>query len=197
MAILGSALVPTVLEAGKQELLVVASVSPLEVYITDMTKVEEFTQTPTARLNMMGETADYVHLTEVGDLVLAFKEECWNRASVMEILQDNRLKVRLIDYAETIEIEKKMVRTAPEEALEFPVLVAKCSLDSFHGREEKAAKQVEKLVSLGLDYKPVEGEVLGSQDGVTRVKIPSVECQLSEQEPKSRWEAILKKLMKK
>ena len=180
-----------------QELLVIGSVSPLELYITDMTKFEEFSQTPTARLNMMGETADYVHLSQVGDLVLIFKEECWNRASVMEVLPNDQLKVRMIDYPETIEIEKKLVRNAPEEALKFPVLVAKCCLDSFHGREEKAAKQVDKLISLGLDYKPVEGEVLGCQDGVTRVKIPSVECQLSEEEPKSSREAILKKLMKK
>merc|ERR1712227_193383 len=157
-----------------------------------MTKFEEFSQTPTARLNMMGETADYVHLPEVGDLVLAFKEECWNRATVMEIFPNEHLKVRLIDYPETVDIEKKLVRNAPEEALGFPLLVAKCCLDSFHGMGEKAAKQVDKLISLGLDYKPVEGEVLGCKDGVTRVKIPSVECQLSEEEPKSSREAILK-----
>ena len=44
-----------------------------------------------------------------------------------------------------------MVRKAPKEAVDFPVLVGKCCLDSFYGREEEAAKHVNKLESLGLD----------------------------------------------
>ena len=157
----GSSLSPAVLEEGKQSLMVMGCFSPMEIYLA----LKGFPEVAINKLHQMGNSSDYVHLPEDGDLVFVFKEECWNRAKVVEVA-NNILVVELIDYPEIIQVEKMMVRKAPKEVLDYPVLVGKCSL------EEKAAKHVDKLMT--LQYQTVEVEVLGSQDGVTRVKIPCI-----------------------
>ena len=149
------------------------------------------------RLNKIGDDSDYVHILKAGDLILAFQEDNWNRATVVD---PNVLKIKFVDFPEVVQIEKKMLRKAPREVLELPVLVARCVLHSFYGREEEAAGMVEKLKSLELNYATVEGEVVGSQDGMFKVKIPSVESQLVPPEVPAKVssrEALLLKLRKK
>ena len=58
------------------------------------------------------------------------------------------------------------------------MLAIKCGLDYFFGKEEEASRQVEKLRSLGLECQILEGEVLGSQGGLTWVKILAIESKL-------------------
>ena len=152
---LGSSLSPAVIEKGKQSLMVMGCFSPTEIYLALKGFPKEFIN----KLHELGENSDYVHLPEDGDLVFVFKEQCWNRAKVVRSLPNNIIVV------EIIQVEKRMVCKAPKEALDFPVLVGKCCLDSFYGKEEEAAKHVDKLRSLGLEYLTVEVEVLGSKDG--------------------------------
>ena len=172
-----------------------ASFSPMEMYVTTMSLFEEFSDIPTRKMDEIGKLSDYVHLCQEGDLVLAFRENVWNRA---KILDPNTLTVQFIDYPEIVQMEKKLLRKATKEVLEFPVLVAKCGLAAFYGRQEEAL-MVEKLQDLKLDYKPVEGEVLELQEGLTKVSIPSVESQLLPAEPASKNSraSILQKLRKK
>ena len=131
--------------------------------------------------------------------MLVYKENCWNRAVVEEVLANGNILAELLDFPEVLEVEKSQLRQAPKTTLEFPVLAAKCALDCFYGKEKEASKQVEKLRNLELDFKIEEGEVLGSQDGLTRVKVPAIESQLVELVPatKSSRQDIMKKLLKK
>ena len=188
------------LEAGKQELLVLSCPSPLEIYVSSKAAVIAFNEIDAVAINNIGETADFVHFLKVGQLVLVFKEAVWNRAEVVEeVLASGNVRVKLLDFPEVLEVEKSQLRQAPQSLLEFPVSAVKCGLDCFYGKEEEAAKQVEKLLTLGLEFEILEGEVLGTQDGLTRVKIPAIESKLVEpvNTAKSSREAILKKLMKK
>ena len=174
--------------------------SPLEIYVSSEDALRTFNEIGTDAINKIGETADFVHLPKVGQLVLVYKEDCWNRAEVVEeVLASGNVRVKLLDFPEVLEVEKSQLRQAPQSLLEFPVSAVKCGLDCFYGKEEEAAKQVEKLLGLGLEFEILEGEVLGTQDGLTRVKIPAIESKLVEpvNTAKSSREAILKKLMKK
>ena len=194
----GTSLIPAVLEAGKQELVVLSSVSPLELYVSSKDDLINFNEIDA--VNMIGVSADYIHLPRVGQLVLVYKEECWNRAEVVEAaLFNGNIRIRLVDFPEVLEVEKSQLRQAPKSALEIPVLAVKCGLDYFFGKEEEASKQVEKLRSLGMELQILEGEVLGSQEGLTRVKIPAIESKLVETVTVNRYsrEAMLKMLKKK
>ena len=174
--------------------------SPLEIYLASAPDIASFTETAISIIHNIGETSDDIPSPKVGQLVLVFKENCWNRAEVEEEgLANDKILVKLVDFPEYLDVERSQLRQAPRSILKFPVLVAKCALDCFYGKEEEAYKQVEKLRSLDMDFQILEGEVLSSQDGLTRVKIPAIESKLVEPEPapKSSREAMLKKLLKK
>ena len=188
------------LEAGKQEFVVLSCLSPLEIYLSSKDNLSTFNETGCDILDNIGKISDFVHLPKIGQLVLVHKENCWNRALVVEeILASGNILVQLLDFPEVLEVKKSQLRQAPQATLEFPVLAARCALDCFYGKEEEASKVVEKLRSLDMDFQILECEVLSSQDGLTRVKIPAIESKLVEPEsvPKSSREAILKKLLKK
>ena len=182
------------LEAGKQEFVVLSALRPTEIYLSSTNVFTAFNETDCVILDNIGKTADYVHLPKVGQLVLVYKENCWNRAEVVEEgLANGKILINLIDFPELLEVEKSQLRQAPQSTLEFPVLAVKCALDSFYDKEEAASKQVEKLIQI------LQGEVLSCQDGLTRVKIPAIESKLVEPVTvaRSSREAMLKMLKKK
>ena len=186
------------LEAGKQEFVVLSALRPTEIYLSSTNVFTAFNETDCVILDNIGKTADYVHLPKVGQLVLVYKENCWNRAEVVEEgLANGKILINLIDFPELLEVEKSRLRQAPKASLEFPILAAKCALDGFYGKEEEASKQVEKLRSLEVDFQIQEGEVLGCQDGLTRVKIPAIESKLLEQPSVKSSRAAMLKLLKK
>ena len=176
-------------------------ISPMEIYLTSRDDFSTFAETGCDIINNIGSISDYVHLPKVGQLVLADKENHWNRAEVMEekVLANGNILVKLLDFPEVLEVEKSQLRQAPQSTLEFPVLAVKCALDGFYGKEKEASKKVEKLRNLEMDFEILEGEVLGSQDGLTRVKIPAIESKLMEPvlAAKLSREALLKNLLKK
>ena len=141
------------LEAGKQEIVVLSALSPMEIYLSSTAAFAAFNDIGCVILDKTGKNSDYVHLTKVGQLVLVYKENCWNRAVVEEVLANGNILVELLDFPEVLEVEKSQLRQAPETTLEFPVLAAKCALDCFYGKEEEATKQVEKLRSLQVDFR--------------------------------------------
>ena len=188
---------PTVLPVGVQELVVIKAVSPAEIYVTTNAMLNDFLAETTVSLNQIGESSDYVNVNilKAGDLILAYQEDSWNRATVND---PDALQIKFVDFPEVVQKEQALLRQAPREVLQFPVLVAKCCLDSFYGKEEEWS-QVEKMRSLLQEYTPHEGEVVGSQDGVTRIKIPDVESQLvppAAPAKLSKREALLKKFKK-
>ena len=187
------------LEAGKQEFVVLAALSPMEIYLSSQDQLAAFTETGSVILDNIGKIADYVHLPKVGQLVLVYKENCWNRAEVVEEgLANGNILINLLDFPEVLEVEKSQLRQATKAALEFPVLAVKCALDCFYGKEEEASKQEEKLRNLEMDFKMVEGEVLSCQGGLTRVKIHAIESKLVEAVPAAKASrASILKLLKK
>ena len=185
------------LKAGKQEFVVLSALSPMEIYLTSTDGLAAFNEI--GNFDNIGKTSDYVHLPKVGQLVLVYKENCWNRAVVKEEGLDNgNILVSLIDFPEDFEVERSLLRQAPKMAFESPVLAVKCALDCFYGKEEEASKQVEKLRNLQMDFQIQQGEVLSSQDGLTRVKIPAIEEKLVEPVPAAKpSRATILKLLKK
>ena len=188
------------LEAGKQKVVVLSAFSPMEIYLTSKVDLIAFTETACV-IDNIGNTSDFVHLPKVEQLVLVYKENCWNRAEVVEeeVLANGKILVKLLDFPEVLEVEKSQLRQAPQSTLEFPVLAVRCALDGFYGKEKEASKKVKKLRSLEMDFKILDGEVLGSQDGLTRVKIPAIESKLMEPVLAARFsrEALLRNLVKK
>ena len=184
------------LEAGKQEFVVLSALSPMEIYLTSTDGLAAFNEI--GNFDNIGKTSDYVHLPKVGQLVLVYKENCWNRAVVEEVLANGNILVDLLDFPEVFEVEKTQLRQAPQSTLEVPVLAARCALDTFYGKEEEASKKVEKLRSLEMEFKIQEGEVLSCKDGLTRVKIPDIESKLVEPVPAAKSSrAEIFKLLKK
>ena len=163
-----------------------SALSPMEIYLTSGDNLATFSEIDCAILDNIGKTSDYVHLPKAGQVLLVFKEDSWNRAEVMEGLANGKILIKLLDFPEVLEVERSQLRQAPKEAFESPVLAVKCALDCFYGKEEEATKQVEKLRSLEVDYQMQEGEVLGCQDGLTRVKIPAIENKLVEPVPATK-----------
>ena len=174
-----------------------SALSPMEIYLSSKDNVATFSEIDCTILDNIGQNSDYVHFPKVGQVVLVYKENCWNRAEVVEGLANGNILVKLLDFPEVLEVERSLLRQAPKSAFESPVLAAKCALDCFYDKEE-LPKQVEKLRSLEMDFKILEGDVLSCQDGLTRVKIPAIEEKLVEPvpAPKSSRAAILKLLKK-
>ena len=178
--------------------MVLSALSPTEIYLASKENLAIFSEVDCGILDNIGKTTDYVHLPKVGQVVLVFKEDCWNRAEVVEGLANGNILIKLLDFPEVLEVERSLLRQAPKSAFESPVLAAKCALDCFYGKEEEASKQVEKLRSLEVDFKVQEGEVLSCQDGLTRVKIPAIESKLMEPVPTAKpSRAAFLKLLKK
>ena len=74
------------LEAGKQELVVLSALSPMEIYLTSGDNLATFSEIDCAILDNIGKTSDYVHLPKAGQVLLVFKEDSWNRAEVVDLI---------------------------------------------------------------------------------------------------------------
>ena len=112
-----------------------------------------------------------------GDLVVAKVNGIWNRAKILDILPNNFYEVDLFDFTDTAEVGIRDICKPTQEVMEAPVLVTKCALASFYGREEEAKKKevMVKVKSLMMEFEIIKGEVVGEKEGLTWVRIPSVE----------------------
>ena len=182
-----------------QELLIVSVVSPVEFYLSKKENFLEISSSISSLANKVAETGDFVHPVIVGDLVLALRNGKWNRAKIVATLPDNFFTVHLFDLAETAEVELNDLCKATRDLMEFPVLVTKCALHSFQGREKEADKVKEKMKSLMRVYETVKVEVRDDEDGLTMVRLPDVERKLTETEvnltsPSSSRQELIRKL---
>ena len=179
------------LEAGKQKLVMLSARSPVEIYMTTVDKFQSFLET---QYDILERDSDYVHIPKPHQVYLVVVSGLWHRAEVIQAYrEDGKILIKLLDFPKVLEVEGCQLRQAPKAAVEIPLMAVKCALDCFYGKEEEAIKQVEKFGYLPKDYNPHDGEVLGCQDGLTRVKIPDIESKLMEV-TKSNREPLLMRL---
>ena len=182
---------------GEQEFRIISAVSPLHLHLASHHQFQELSRL----VNNAALTADYVNpfTVEEGALVLAESGGVWHRARIINILPNNFFKVDLFDLAVEAEVELNEIGRATEDLMKIPVLVKKCALSSIYGREEESLKLQEKLKSLMVGMDTVKGEVLEEKDGLTMVRIPSIEEKLREDAVPavSKRQALLEKLKSK
>ena len=94
----GSEIKTSSLELGKNELLVLGVVSPMEMYLVTEQQFDQYSDVVAPVIAEVAENADYVLKIQVGDLVLALNDDFWCRAKVVSITDDN-IEVDLFDLA--------------------------------------------------------------------------------------------------
>ena len=112
--------------------------------------------------------------------MLAERDGVWHRARIINVLPENFFKVDLFDFAQEAEVELNEIGRAPEDLMKIPVLVRKCALHSFYGRDEGALKSEEKMRSLMAGLETVTGELVEEKEGLSLIKIPCLEEKLRE-----------------
>ena len=173
-------MVPSALSVGRQRLIILSAVSPLELYLCSLQQFNEFALRTSSQMAHEAKQADYLVEAVVGDFVLAFTEDNWFRAKITDLLPNYRVQLELVDTCDEADVNRNLLRKATVELMKFPTLWTKAKLDSFCGRRKKdAARFSDKVKELMRAYDEVEGIVVElEEDGVVRVKIPSVESQL-------------------
>ena len=175
-------MVPSGLSVGRQSLIILSAISPLELYLCSRQQFDQFAQHTCSQMASEAEQADYLFEAVVGDFVLAFTEDNWFRAKITEILPNYRVRLDLVDTCGDADVNRNLLRKARVEVMKIPTLWTKSKLDSFCGRkEEDAIKSRDKVKELMEAYDEVDGVVVeeeGEEEGVARVQIPSVETQL-------------------
>ena len=164
---------------GRQSLIILSAVSPLELYLCSRQQFEEFAEHTCSLMASEADQADYLFEAVVGDFVLVFTEGNWFRAKITEILPNYRVRLDLVDTFSVAEVNRNLLRKARVEVMKIPTLWTKSRLDSFCGRkEEEAIRFGDKVEELMEAYTIVEGTVVEMEEGIARVHIPSVECRL-------------------
>ena len=176
-------MVPSSLSVGRQSLVILSAVSPLELYLCTRQQFEEFAEHTCSQMDNEADQADYLFEAVVGDFVLVFTEGNWFRAKITEILPNYRVQLELVDTRGVADVNRNHLRKARVEVMKIPTLWTKSKLDSFCGREEEdAVRYGDKVKVLMKPYDEVEGVVVDMEEGeeerVARVQIPSVESQL-------------------
>ena len=174
-------MVPSSLSVGRQSLIILSAISPLELYLCSRQQFEEFAEHTCSLMASEADQADYLFEVVVGDFVLVFTEGNWFRAKITEILPNYRVRLDLVDTFSVAEVNRNLLRKARVEVMKIPTLWTKSKLDSFCGREkEDAIKSSDKVKELMEAYTEVDGVVLDMDEGegVARVQISSVESQL-------------------
>ena len=116
-----------VLTTGSQKLLVLAVVSPSEIFLCSPEQFEEFSAQVVPTSLKAATEADLVITARPGDLVLANRDGVWCRAKIIQVLEQDVL-VKLLDLAITCTIRKEHLRMISPEVCAFPILAVRCSL---------------------------------------------------------------------
>ena len=175
----GFQLVPSGLGVGRQSLIILAAVSPLELYLCTRQQFNEFAQNFCSQMAFEAQEADYLSEAVVGDFVLACSDANWFRAKIIKILPNYRVQLELVDTCGVAAVNRNNLRKARVEVMKIPTLWTKSKLDSFCGREdEEVVRYRDKVKAVMKVYDDVEGVVVDMEEGVARVQLPRVECLL-------------------
>ena len=178
----GFQFVPSGLDVGRQSLIFLSAVSPLELYLCTQQQFNKFSWDTCPQMAHEAQQADYLFEAVVGDYVLAFTDGNWFRAKINKILPNYKVQLELVDTRGVADVNRNHLRKARVEVMKIPTLWTKSKLDSFCGREEEdAVRYGDKVKVLMKPYDEVEGVVVDmeeEEERVARVQIPSVESQL-------------------
>jgi len=187
------------LELGKNELLVLGVVSPMEMYLVTEQQFDHYSDVVAPVIAEAAENADYVLRTKAGDLVLALNEDFWCRAKVVSSINDDNIEVDLFDLAIIKVVKKTDLRKASANVIKYPQMAVKCCLSSWFDKNEKEAKDEmgDKIQELVEIYSKVEAIVVENCENVTKVKIDSVEEKLMKKPAALSRAELLKMRLKK
>lgn len=167
------------MKVGKVDLLVLCTVSPMEMYFCTDEMFGKFSDFASSVIHEVASVASPVISMKVGDIILAFLDDMWYRARIMDVPDGDSVLIDAFDMAMIREVPKKDLRKASLQVCDFPVLAVKCCFNSWAGKEEKEAAEKfgNKIGELLEDFSQVEAEVVELGD-VNLIKIPSVEAKL-------------------
>ena len=83
--------------------------------------------------------ADVVVCPKEGDIVLACEDHVWYRATVLQILPAETVKVNLVDLAITTTLPRDKLRSASSRVVTDPVVAVSCCLESWVGEDKTEA----------------------------------------------------------
>jgi len=187
--------VPGTLPLGQQTLLVLAAVSPMELYLCSQDKFFSFSSTIVPMLEEAASHAAPVHTPKEGDIVLACEDNVWYRACVLELVNANTVKVKLLDLASITTLAKDKLRMASPGHMKHPVVAVSCCLSSWIGEDMKVALENwgSKMDEMVEQYSEVEADVVEIVEDKVIVKIHQLEQKFGKK-PLSRSEMLKTKL---
>ena len=155
-----------VLKAGSQKVLVLAVVSPRELFLCSPDQFEEFSSQVVPACSEAAAEADLIITARPGDLVLANRDSVWCRAQIIQLVGQN-VQVKLLDLAITSTFSKEQLRMITPEVCVFPILAVKCCLQQ-PANQENGQEPSDDIASLSkfVEYEEVNVKVTGDvQEG--------------------------------
>ena len=167
------------IKVGKVDLLVLGTVSPMEMYFCTDEMFGKYSDFASTVIHEVAATASQVTSLNIGDIILAFLDDMWYRARIIDVPEGDSVLIDAFDMAMIREVRKENIRKASIQVCDFPVLASKCCFSSWAGKDEKdaAEKFGKKIGELLEDFSQVEAEVIEAGE-VHLIKIPSVEDKL-------------------
>ena len=169
---LGFVFKKNVLTTGSQKVLVIAVVSPREVFLCSPAQFEEFSAQVVPASFKAAAEADLVITARPGDLVLANRDDVWCRARIIHLVeQDQDALVKLLDLAITCTIRKDHLRMISPEVCAFPILAVRCSLQPSNRENGFELHDDKARLSKFVEYEEVNLTVTEDVHGNTLVQL--------------------------
>jgi len=191
-------LTPGTLSIGHHQLLVLSAVSPMEINLCSQAQFLHFSDTIVPMVEEAASKADKVLSLAEGDIVLACEDQVWYRATIVKLLPESAVKVKLVDLAIMATVSKDKLRVTKVALMKEPVVAVSCCLDAWVKEDRKMAveKWGDKMEGLLEQYTEVDVEVVDLMDTQAKVRIPTLEQKLEKKEM-SRAEMLKMKLKQK
>ena len=167
------------LKVGKVDLLVLGTVSPMEMYFCTEEMFGKYSDFASTVIHEVATTAGPVTSLNIGDIILASLDDIWYRARIIEVPEGDSVLIDVFDMAMIQNVRMEDIRKASLQVCDFPVMALKCCFNTWAGRDEKEAveKFGKKIGELLEVFSQVEAEVIEAGE-VNLIKIPSVEDKL-------------------
>ena len=167
------------IKVGKVDLLVLGTVSPMEMYFCTDEMFGKYSDFASKVIHEVAVAASPVTSLNIGDIILAFLDDMWYRARIIDVPEGDSVLIDAFDMAMIREVQKENIRKASLQVCDFPVMASKCCFSSWAGKDEKdaAEKFGKKIGELLEDFSQVEAEVIEAGE-VNLIKIPTVEDKL-------------------
>ena len=110
------------LAPGQYQLLVLSTVSPMEINLCSQAQLLHFSDTIVPMVEEAASKADKVLSIAEGNIVLACEDQVWYRATVVQLLPEGIVKVKLVDLAIMATVSRDKLRSAKAALMKDPVV---------------------------------------------------------------------------